>query len=32
MNIVKPADWRVKVGEHIAGAVFASLSYKKGGK
>ena len=29
---VKPADWRAKVGEHIAEAVFASLNFKKGGK
>ena len=29
---VKPADWRAKVGEHIAEAVFASLGFKKGGK
>ena len=29
---VKPAEWRAKVGEHIAGAVFASLNFKKGGK
>lgn len=29
---VKPADWRAKVGEHIAEAVFASLKFKKGGK
>ena len=28
----KPADWRAKVGEHIAGAVFASLKFRKGGK
>ena len=29
---VKASDWRAKVGEHIAGAAFASLSFKKGGK
>ena len=29
---VKTADWRAKVGEHIAEAVFASLNFKKGGK
>ena len=29
---VKPADWRAKVGEHIAEAAFASLKFKKGGK
>ena len=29
---VKPADWRVKVGEHIAEAAFASLRFKKGGR
>ena len=28
----KTADWRAKVGEHIAEAVFASLNFKKGGK
>ena len=28
----KPAEWRAKVGEHIAEAAFASLEYKKGGK
>ena len=28
----KPAEWRAKVGEHIAEAVFASLNFKKGGK
>ena len=29
---VKPADWRAKVGEHIAEAMFASLNFKKGDK
>ena len=29
---VKASDWRAKVGEHIAEAAFASLSFKKGGK
>ena len=29
---VKASDWRAKVGKHIAGAAFASLSFKKGGK
>ena len=29
---VKPADWRAKVGEHIAEAAFASLSFKKRGR
>ena len=28
----KPTDWRAKVGEHIAGAVFASLKFRKGGR
>ena len=28
----KTADWRAKVGEHIAEAVFASLNFKKGCK
>lgn len=28
----KTADWRAKVGEHIAEAVFASLNFKKGVK
>ena len=28
----KTADWRAKVGEHVAEAVFASLNFKKGGK
>ena len=28
----KPAEWRAKVGEHIAKAVFASIKLKKGGK
>ena len=28
----KTADWRAKVGEHIAEAVFSSLNFKKGGK
>ena len=29
---VKPADWRAKVGAHIAEAMFASLNFKKGDK
>ena len=29
---VKLADWRAKVGEHIAEAAFASLKFKKGGE
>ena len=29
---VKPADWRAKVGAHIADAAFASLTFRKGGK
>ena len=29
---VKAADWRTKVGEHIAEAAFASLTFRKGGK
>ncbi|MBR2714215.1 MAG: hypothetical protein IKB76_05525, partial [Kiritimatiellae bacterium] len=28
----KASDWRSKVGEHIAGVAFASISFKKGGK
>ena len=27
---VKPADWRAKVGAHVAKMVFASLTFKKG--
>ena len=29
---VKAAEWRAKVGEHIAAAAFASLRYKNGGR
>ena len=31
-NGAKTSEWRAKVGEHIANAVFASLNYRKGGR